>query len=924
MNGLDSSLKCSSESEWEVYWASSIDNDPDNAINFEVDIIYPTDKGYTRPREEIVFEFTTNTVEMVTFRCDYGDGETLETVDDLTSHNWESEGSFTVTITAVTRLEQETKTFRINITDVDEGIGPEMVRVKASPTKTSHQVEVYVTAISKAVVDCILDFGDGNTHEMKGLSEFVNNAKIKHIYGKAGFYDLHFSCDNGYGTGESTSFTVVQNRKVDFVTKMTGEGVTISLIGADNHVENLQVYVNAAKLVSSAVTVEQEQIILHNSQFPVSGEYLIQVKSGWFVLHQRIANFQDGIKGVSIGVNKDHVNGAEPVDITFIINGGDHTHLHIKYGDGKEEYLYYPNGGNPLIVTKTHSYKELGWYRVSIVAANDVGFVQASKMVTSEREIQNVSLSVANITSLDSFVEFTFQVDPHLTPAMPFSVQFDYANGYEETVTLGEKSDTAAPVVHRYQYPDYGIYYFRVKVFNNISAVAVYGMVQVGQNITYVDMLTTTEKVEEGQMAVIEIDCPHGSPVTYDVDMGDGNTVTVSIPNDEGKNEVTTPEAVDGSGEVDFVVTTAAPEGLERRRKRSVDGMVNSTEVPDEVITSVEFIPTQESNAAEFEDLVQGSFTNFAGPNHRNDKMVIKYKYSQPGRCSVSVTVHNPFNEATTWMCPDVVVVPQERTEPSCSKFQIDMVTPTTAEAPLVLPRSELLFVQTNPNVQCSIDASTLKFDYTWKTARKPNPDVSSEVWRPELEVCSAQLASPNFTIPGNSLWYGDYKLTVTLGMSVKDNAPAKKKREAQNEVDLTGYTSSVKTAQKDMYIKVVPSQLNASFANNGEKIDIPKFNVLKLDISGSFDPDVPLGQANKTGMWAEVVCYPEGRAAEFQDLSHEEILRNGRLFTCFVKVLMINYKTFKQMCMVQINNSVKNDAISNIGNLALDAKFSG
>ena len=865
-----------------MYWALSIDTDPDNTINFEVDIIYPTDKGYTRPGEEIVFEFTTNTVEMVTFRCDYGDGETVDTLDVLTSHNWKTEGSFMVTLTAVTRLNQETKTFKINITDVDEGIGPELVRVKASPTKTSHQVEVYATVVSKAVVDCTLDFGDGNTQEITGLADFVNNMKIKHIYPTAGFYDLHFFCDNGYGTGEARSFTVAQNRKVDFVTKMTGDDVTIPLVGADNHVDNLQVLVNSVKLVSSAVTIENDQIILHNSQFPVSGEYLIQVKSGWFVLHQRIATFQDGIKGVSIRVNKEYLDGTEPVEITFEINGGDHTHMHIKYGDGKEEFLYYPNGGNPLIVTKTHSYKELGWYTINIVAANDVGFVQTSKMVTSEREIKNVSLYVANITNLGEFAEFKLDVDQHLSPAMPFSVRFEYANGYEETVILGEKKDTATPVVHKYQYPDYGIYYFNLKVYNNISAVVVYGMVQVGQNITYVDMVTTTEKVEEGNMAVIEIDCPHGSPVTYDVDMGDGNTVTVTIPGSDEETGTSAPEAAEGSGEVDFMVTTEEPAGKERR-KRSVEGMVNSTQVPDEVITSVTFVPRNDTNEEEkMEDLVQGSFKNLAGPNHKNDKMVIKYKYSQPGRYSVSVVVHNPFNEATTWLCPDIVVVPQERIDPVCNIFGIEITTSTSLENPLVLPRSEFLFVQSNPTIECSVDPSELMPDYTWKTARRPNPEVSDEDWRTELEVCSSQLASSNFTIPGNSLGYGTYKLTVTLGMSVKDALLGRKKREVQNEVDLTGYTSSVKTAQTDMYLKVVPSDLNATFGTGGMKIDIPKFNVLKLDISGSHDPDVPQGQANKTGMWAEVVCYRESRAQEFQDMDQEEVLRRGSVYLLF------------------------------------------
>ena len=344
--------------------------------------------------------------------------------------------------------------------------------------------------MSKAQVNCTLDFGDGTQEEMTGLAEFVNNIKLKHVYPMAGFYDLKFSCDNGYGKDESRSFTVAQNRKVDYVTKRTGSDIMIPLVGADNYVENLQVLVNAAKLVSSAVTVEQKQIIIQGSQFPKSGEYLIQVKSGWFVLHQRIANFQDGINSVSISVDKEHVDGMEPVEITFMIAGGDHTHLHIKYGDGKEEFLYYPNGGNPLIVKKTHSYKELGWYTISIIAANDVGFVQASKMVTSEREIRNVSVSVANVTTLGMPAEFIFEVDMDLEPAMPFSVEFDYANDYIETVMLGKKRATSEPVVHPYVYPDYGIYYFTLKVHNNISAILVRGMSHCGLLLSTINVHT--------------------------------------------------------------------------------------------------------------------------------------------------------------------------------------------------------------------------------------------------------------------------------------------------------------------------------------------------------------------------------------------------------------------------------------------------
>ena len=310
-----------------------------------------------------------------------------------------------------------------------------------------------------------------------------------------------------------------------------------------------------------------------------------------------------------------------------------------------------------------------------------------------------------------------------------------------------------------------------------------------GQNITCVDMVTTTEKVEEGQVAVIEIDSPHGSPLTYDVDMGDGNTVSVIIP--KGKDG-----ALDtgGSGEVDGMVTTAATPsgGQEARRKRSVAMVTNATESPDEEeeVTTISFVPRDD--AENLEELEQGAFKNMAGPHHKNDKMIIKYKYSKPGRYSAKVRVHNPFNEADSWLCPDIVVVPKTRVEPICSQFAVDITAESSLPRPLVLPRSEALIVLTVPEIQCAIDSSFIMPDFTWKTTRKPNPEVSDEEWRTEVEVCATQLASPNFTIPRNSLWYGTYKLSVTLGLSVKDTLSGRKKRETQNEVDLTGYTSLV------------------------------------------------------------------------------------------------------------------------------------
>ncbi len=46
----------------------------------------------------------------------------------------------------------------------------------------------------------------------------------------------------------------------------------------------------------------------------------------------------------------------------------------------------------------------------------------------------------------------------------------------------------------------------------------------------------------------------------------------------------------------------------------------------------------------------------------------------------------------------------------------------------------------------------------------------------------------------------------------------------------------------------MVPSALNASFVGDGQLIDIPKFNILTLDMLGSHDLDVPQGKDGDVG----------------------------------------------------------------------------
>ncbi len=290
---------------------------------------------------------------------------------------------------------------------------------------------------------------------------------------------------------------------------------------------------------------------------------------------------------------------------------------------------------------------------------------------------------------------------------------------------------------------------------------------------------------------------------------------------------------------------------LNTRRKREVNAF-NETVGP---AIEISFVPHNATNTTFEDDIINlgdeeinsdveyGSFQNLAGPPHKNPTMVIKHVYKTAGKYAIKVRVSNPFNSADTWLCPDIVVVDKDRIEPQCSQFEVDVGLESSEDTPVVLERSAELTVPVIPKLQCSLDPASLQTDYTWKTARKDNASTTDTEWRPELDVCATSLADPLFAMPARSLWYGMYRLTVTMGMSVKDWG--RKKRAAptvvaieeitkedtaaeianQNQIDMTGYKSSVKTASAEFYLEVVKSDLVALIGGETkpEKVDYGK-----------------------------------------------------------------------------------------------------
>ena len=82
---------------------------------------------------------------------------------------------------------------------------------------------------------------------------------------------------------------------------------------------------------------------------------------------------------------------------------------------------------------------------------------------------------------------------------------FDYDDDIIETVTLGTQAATPVPLYHNHTFNTYGIYQVKATVFNNLNRVVLQVLVQVGENITMVDLYSDKMRVKAGEVITFTI-----------------------------------------------------------------------------------------------------------------------------------------------------------------------------------------------------------------------------------------------------------------------------------------------------------------------------------------------------------------------------------------------------------------------------------
>ena len=807
-NGNWGSTSCTGTETYLLEWASHVMWQVAYPVNLSVSITNPTAKPYIRPNETVVFNIKDSSDEEVTFYLDFKDGETLVTTDQVIGHAWLNEGTYQVNVTAVTRTTTETVVKEVIVTFVAEGVAPQVLLVKADPATelvSLGMVDVFVSAYSPQVKSCTLAYGDGSNITYPPSSDFIFDDEEQHAYTGIGYYNVTLQCYNDFGASGANTTAVSVYPFLLYVNMVRLDGISIPYTGSGD----VQVVAdgigtqNGLSVTSQAVSINDEVV------FNACGEHVLQLKSSnsGVTFFKQIYNINARIEQLSVTSNVLANQIEQNITFTIVIAKGDELHINISFGDGVTNLLYAPGSSTPLTIVQTHSYSTLGKFDFTVTVANDVSQQVVKETVSIERPIEKAVMYGLNVTSINDSTTFTSEIDLDKTPAMPVSVVFNYDDGNTAQVLLGSQSPVAGPLTHSYRYGKYGIYRVSAIVKNNISSVTLPTViVQVGENITFLDIYVKDSVVAVSEAVVFTVRCPTGSPVVLEMNMGDGNPVVVqtrpttySATND---NKVYQPPQQSGANNL-------VGGGSQVRQKRQTTSAVS------------------------------------------ND-FIVTYQYKSAGSFSVRAKVSNAFSNASSSLCPNVIVVSPSTPTPSCSQSSVRVTNSASLTSPQSINRSQTLILNASASLACSGGGVTFAPGYTWTAERL----MSDGGWRPELSVCASNMRSAALIVSGNSLWYGTYRLNVTLLVDA-----------------LSGSTLSptkTRSIPASTYLRVRPTPLVAMIADSDVK-DFSITDVVTINMNGSRDPDVDPG--NRTGLHLFLFCYTSQTSSTYKSLNLSQML---------------------------------------------------
>ncbi|XP_069123478.1 uncharacterized protein [Argopecten irradians] len=786
---------CDSDAVWLVYSSSGVKND--NPYSMAMNVRTLQTRDYVKPLETVVIEIKPNHIAQTDYEVDCGDGVRFTTDKTSIDYYWVSEGVHNITVRSHVGILFFESNFVFEVRDVDEGTGPEMVVLFGSHDETQQyhgSFDLFLTD-NTSISKCDVDFGDSNPLRFD-FTQYFHHEEFEYVFNTFGQYIVSAHCKNDYGFDSSSLMFLSKRFDVPFSYKVLGDAFDVPLTGGQSFVTDIAVvrnYENPLDVQKSDKNITVPPTLLKPF------ENIISLQRNGEIFHETIFFVENVPANASI--LPDYREGAWNLttNISIVVPPGNNMFVTCTFGLGEEVSFYIYEATEPVTFPFEVEYENLGYYPLHAIVSNDLGRTEVDDLISVEVPIVSISLTVSNITNKDEPVILRVDLNDGFDGPDKVIFEIDHDDGSTLQYSYRSPSRYFTQYNNSYIYKDWGIYTICVSAANSISRVMDCILVQVGQNITYMDLQTKTiGRVRTGEYAEVNITVLTGSDISYYVDFGDDQPFTfygrdIILTNDTGQTEQL------------------------RRRRQTDDMQIDTNDNITVVVTTV--LPSYNDSSDDQED---ESKPRSLAVRNCDCVVTVRHLYFTAGYYEVKANISNVFSSASAVLCPFIIVDDSDDT--ICGDTAIEMPGyHTSRENPYVHIRS----TQIDIDVQAQTpNCGGNGFEYTWKAV-----NIVDGLEVPYVDLCTLEQQNNVFSIPPVSLAFGLYRLVTTV-------SPVGYKRKASN---------------KEIFIQIIPSNPIATFT--GEETETFFSNgILTLDFKGSHDPD--LTSNARQGVEFDLICF--------------------------------------------------------------------
>ena len=786
-------------------------------------------RPYTKPLETVRINIETNFAVFNNFKVDFGDGVLFNTKQKYFSHFWTSEGIFTINISTSIGTISLWKTVDFQVKNVDEGTPPEMAIVTATHSYTQMSADYELLSFGDYDTKCTVAYGDGTIVPKEQHPGYLNALYANHSYESYGQYLIDYSCTNAYGETKNSTKFVARLFDTPFLYHNIKNPFLFRIQGSESYLKKINVLRNDEQDINSTV---QTNGILVNSENLKSYENLITVKNGDITIIRSIFYVQHQVEKASISPIRRSNAWHLTTNISVEIPAGLETYINCSFGIGDHYMFYIDQSDKALGMLFEVEYPSLGYYPVIVDMSNDISVSRQEDLISVEVPIISISISTSNIT--DKTLPVVVKVDLNGKLPGPDKVEFNirHGDGNVDDVSYRSPTQKFTTFQNMYVYENWGIYTICITAKNQISEVFQCALVQVGQNLTHVDLKTSgSGRVLENNYAEVNITSYTGSDVTYQVDFG-GEKFTFTdrqLENGTVKVESNTVDEIDHSNNTQTNETSLEDSdnnvGLLTTIMSVLFNLNSTSTTPTPIMTTEENEITtalgEEEKLSERKRRSAVPRTAFYAFRVSSEIITVGHLFSKTGKYTVKVRVKNAFSVVRTQLCQSIIV--DDVDDKNCQKPDLAFENiQSSFNSPLRKIRSEEFNITVVSTSSC---VSGGQFTYSWKAEK-----FNKGKLEPIKEICSMDSNNNVLVIPAVYLSYGVYRLSVSV-------APL-------------GH--SLRSTEKQVFLSIEASHPYAEIGG-GQETDFLIYANAVFDVNPSRDPD--LVTRSKTGLEFDMVC---------------------------------------------------------------------